>query len=52
LFRWDEITDLFTANIPQDDTTYITCDVARLGDDNTVIIVWKGLEVVEIKSYN
>lgn len=52
LFRWDEITDLFTANIPQDDTTYITCDVARLGDDNTVIMVWKGLEVVDIKSYN
>ena len=52
LFRWDEISDLFTANVPQDDTTYITCDVARLGDDNTVIIVWKGLEVVDIRSYN
>ena len=52
LFRWDEITDLFTANIVPDDTTYITCDVARLWNDNTVIIVWKGLEVVDIKSYN
>jgi hypothetical protein len=52
LFRRDEISDLFTANIEKDDTTYITCDVARLWDDNTVIIVWKGLEVVEIKSYN
>lgn len=52
LFRWDEITDLFTANVPQDDTTYITCDVARLWDDNTVIMVWKGLEVVDIRSYN
>ena len=52
LFRWDEISDLFTANIAPDDTTYITCDVARLGDDMTVIVVWKGLEAVEIKSYN
>ena len=52
LFRWDEITDLFSANIQPEDTTYITCDVARLGDDMTVIIVWKWLEVVEIKSYN
>ena len=52
LFRWDEITDLFTTNIPKEDTTYITCDVARLWDDNTVIVVWKWLEAVEIKSYN
>ena len=52
LFRWDEISDLFEANIKPDDTTYITCDVARLWSDNTVIIVWKGLEAVEIQSYN
>lgn len=52
LFRWDEITDLFTANIVPDDTTYITADIARLWNDNTVIVVWKGLEVVDIKSYN
>lgn len=52
LFRWDEITDLFTTNIQPDNTAYITCDVARLGDDNTVIVVWKWLEVVDIKSYN
>lgn len=52
LFRWDEISDLFEANIQPNDTTYITCDVARLWDDNTVIMVWKGLEVVDIRSYN
>ena len=52
LFRWDEITDLFSANVAKDDTTYITCDVARLWDDMTVIVVRKGLEVVDIKSYN
>lgn len=52
LFRWDEITDLFTSNIKKDETVYITCDVARLWDDNTVIIVWNWLEAVEIVSYN
>ena len=52
LFRRDEITDLFSANVLPDDTVYITCDVARLWDDMTVITVRKGLEAVEIKSYN
>ena len=52
LFRRDEITDLFTTNIQPEETTYITCDVARLWDDNTVIVVWKWLEAVDIKSYN
>ena len=51
LFRWDEITDLFSANIPQDDTTYITCDVARLGNDKTVVVLRKGLEALEVKTY-
>ena len=51
LFRWDEITDLFTANILEDNTTYITCDVARLWEDKTVIIVWKGMHWVEVKPY-
>lgn len=52
LFRRDEISDLFSAVVVPDDTTYITCDVARLWDDNTVIIVWKWLEAVDILSYN
>ena len=52
LFRWDEISDLFTCNVPASEETYITCDVARLWDDMTVIVVRKGLEAVEIKSYN
>ena len=52
LFRRDEISDLFSCNVPATDETYITCDVARLWDDMTVIVVRKGLEAVEIKSYN
>lgn len=52
LFRWDEISDLFSTVVQPEETTYITCDVARLWDDNTVIVIWKWLEVVDIKSYN
>jgi len=51
LFRWDEITDLFVANIEEDNTTYITCDVARLGEDKTIIVVWKGFKGVEVRTY-
>lgn len=51
LFRWDEIVDLFTSNIVEDNTTYISCDVARLGEDRTIIIVWKGLRGVEVRTY-
>ena len=51
LFRWDEITDLFTANIEEDNTTYITCDVARLGEDKTIIVVRKGFKGVEVRTY-
>ena len=52
LFRWDEISDLFSSNIEESNTTYISCDVARLWNDNTIIIVWKGLKSKEIISYN
>lgn len=52
LFRWDEISDLFSTVVQPEETTYITCDVARLWDDNTVIVIWKWLEVIDIKSYN
>lgn len=51
LFRWDEISDLFEANIQPNDTTYITCDVARLWSDNTVIIVRKGLDWIDIRTF-
>lgn len=40
LFRYDEIIDLFRNNIEKSETTYITCDVARLGNDSTRIAIW------------
>lgn len=48
IFRYDEIIDLFRNNVAPDTTYYISVDVARLGNDNTVIAVWRGLECVKI----
>jgi len=41
LFRYDEILDLFESNIEPSNKRYISCDVARLGKDTTVISVWE-----------
>lgn len=48
LFRYDEILDLFTSNVDKDTRRYISCDVARLGNDTTVITIWEWLECWEI----
>lgn len=65
IFRYDEIVDLFRNELNQrdykDEITgriynshpfYISCDVARLGDDNTVIGVRKGMELIKIVTLN
>lgn len=52
LFRRDEIEDLFKANIDEGKTMYLSCDVARLGKDCTVISLRKGLECLEIIKKN
>lgn len=50
LIHYDAILDLFT-NTVEDGFFYISADVARHGKDKTVIMVWKGLQVIEIISY-
>ena len=52
LFRHDEIEDLFETNIEKKEITYISVDVARLGDDKTVICIWRGLECIKILHYD
>jgi hypothetical protein len=47
LFGRDELNDLFSNPLPGGDA-YLTCDVARLGRDRTVYIIWEGLRAVEI----
>lgn len=39
LYEYDDICDLFT-NHGESGQHYITCDIARLGNDSTVAIVW------------
>lgn len=51
VFRYDEIYDLFRNNIDKSDIMYISCDVARMGDDKTVIWMWRGLECFKIITY-
>lgn len=41
LYEYDDICDLFT-NHGESGQHYITCDIARLGNDHTVAIVWDG----------
>ena len=49
LMKYEYIQDLFTNTVDTGDN-YMTVDVARLGKDKAVIMVWKGLEVTHIKT--
>lgn len=49
LMKYEYIQDLFTNTVDTGDN-YMTVDVARLGKDKAVIMVWKGLEVTNIKT--
>jgi len=51
LFEYDKIIDIFTNeyhHTPKEQK-YISCDVARFGLDKTVIFVWQGLLIVDVK---
>lgn len=52
LFTYNEIYDSFNITIAPDTRKYLSCDIARLWNDNTVIWYWKGLELIQIFSYN
>jgi len=48
LFSADSLSDLFTNPAEESAKKYITCDVARFGNDKTVIMIWHGLKCVRI----
>jgi len=52
LFEYDKIIDLFTNDIiiPSRHQIYISCDVARFGEDKTVAMVWKDWMVDKVVS--
>ena len=54
LVDYDNIVDMFTNTQITDlnGKKYITCDVARMGSDKAVIMVWRGFEVIEIYTYD
>lgn len=51
LMKYENIVDIFTNTVENNDEKYITADIARFGRDKTVIKVWRGLEVYLIKTY-
>jgi hypothetical protein len=50
--EYDRICDLFTNTHVIGGKKYITADIARFGSDKTVIMVWDGLKVIELKVLN
>ena len=49
LIEYDAIVNLFSTNGVEGDK-YITCDVARFGSDKTVIMLWLGQHIAEVRS--
>lgn len=47
LCDYDAICDLFGRELPKG-LLYITCDVADMGEDKTIIYIWSGWKIVEI----
>lgn len=48
LIPYDKILDIFTATHVKQGEGFITADIARFGDDRSVIMVWKGFACIEI----
>lgn len=49
LINFEAISDLFTNTVEKSLDRYITVDVARFGDDLTVLKCWQGMEVYKVK---
>jgi len=49
LIEYNAILNLFTQKGIEGDK-YITCDVARFGNDKTIIMLWNGLHVMYVKT--
>jgi len=52
LMEYDAILDIFTNKAEASDDKYLSCDVARFGNDRTVIAIWQGLKCIKIYSYS
>jgi len=52
LMDYDSIIDLWTNTIEEDNTKYMTVDIARSGKDRTVFMFWRGLDLYKIITYS
>lgn len=51
LMNYDAIVDLFTNTAEVSEERYLTADIARYGQDKTVIMLWQGLKVYKVITY-
>ncbi len=52
VYDYDSITSSVWRNeIDESDTRYMSCDIARLGQDSTVICIWVGLCLIDVKVF-
>lgn len=52
LIKFDALQDTFTNDYVEEGMKVITCDVARFGDDKTVICLWNGLRLERIVKFD
>lgn len=52
LISFDALTDAFTNTVVKDGNKYLVVDVARLGQDTTVLTFWDGLQLYRIEQYH
>lgn len=52
LISFDALTDTFTNTITKDGKKYLIVDVARLGQDSTVMAFWDGLELYKVEQFH
>lgn len=48
LIEFDAITDIFSLQVSAENDRWLTVDVARMGMDKTVMMLWDGLQVIRI----
>ena len=52
VFDYDSIiTSVFRHDLNPNDQKYLSCDIARLGQDKTVICIWVGLCLIDVKIF-
>jgi hypothetical protein len=52
VFDFDSITKSVFKQTPSNDTKYMSVDVARFGSDRTVISIWDGLILIDLKVFH